>query len=270
MSVKIKKRTTYSIEHNEREFELSYEPGNGQEPTIQDLPNGKTVIGYLCDESDPPDPRENDNFGVMVCWHRRYTLGDKHTHENPKAMWRSLLGEEEYEKLDQESDTELAAWPAAHPEFSASGPEFAKKCEELILAMGAKVRELVAAKGYTVVPLFLLDHSGITMSTSSFSHVDPGGWDSGRVGYIYAGPEEIAKMGVAPEHVTSALESEVTEYDLFLTGESYGVAVDVYDVMGEKIDEDACWGYLGHSFVQEELAERVVEYATRYALQGDS
>ena len=27
-------------------------------------------------DSDPSNPREWDNFGTMVCFHRRYALGD--------------------------------------------------------------------------------------------------------------------------------------------------------------------------------------------------
>ena len=28
-------------------------------------------------DEDPMDPRDCDNFGTLVCWHPRYTLGDK-------------------------------------------------------------------------------------------------------------------------------------------------------------------------------------------------
>lgn len=30
------------------------------------------------------NPREWDNLGKMVCWHRRYNLGDKHDYESPQ------------------------------------------------------------------------------------------------------------------------------------------------------------------------------------------
>ena len=29
-------------------------------------------------DDDPFNPREDDNFGKMVCFHRRYHLGDHH------------------------------------------------------------------------------------------------------------------------------------------------------------------------------------------------
>lgn len=44
---------------------------------------GKTIT--IHQDFDPLDPRkEYDHFGVMVCWHRRYDLGDKHDFPDPK------------------------------------------------------------------------------------------------------------------------------------------------------------------------------------------
>jgi hypothetical protein len=37
---------------------------------------GKII--FICQDHDPESPREWDNMGTMVCFHRRYTLGDKH------------------------------------------------------------------------------------------------------------------------------------------------------------------------------------------------
>jgi hypothetical protein len=34
-------------------------------------------------DEDPQDPREWDNLGTMVCWHRRYDLGDEQPSEYP-------------------------------------------------------------------------------------------------------------------------------------------------------------------------------------------
>lgn len=32
-------------------------------------------------DDDPLNPREDDNFGKMVCFHRRYHLGDHHNYD---------------------------------------------------------------------------------------------------------------------------------------------------------------------------------------------
>jgi hypothetical protein len=40
---------------------------------------------------DPMNPREWDNFGTMVCFHNKYTLGDQHDIESPKySSWSEV------------------------------------------------------------------------------------------------------------------------------------------------------------------------------------
>ena len=65
-------------------------------------------------------------------------------------------------------------------------------------------------EGMMILPLYLYDHSGITMNTTGFSCP----WDSGQVGWIYADRRRIeAEYGkVTPETVEKArqvLEGEV-------------------------------------------------------------
>lgn len=53
------------------------------------------------DES-PMDPREWDNLGVIVCWHRRYTLGDEQPRVDPKRWlheWKRGRKEKDYVML---------------------------------------------------------------------------------------------------------------------------------------------------------------------------
>lgn len=44
-------------------------------------------LKIVLDES-PENPREWDNLGTMVCWHKRYDLGDKHAFGTPEDFWR--------------------------------------------------------------------------------------------------------------------------------------------------------------------------------------
>lgn len=102
-----------------------------------------------------------------------------------------------------------------------------------------------------VLPLFLYDHSGITMRTSEFG--DP--WDSGQVGYIYALPEKIKEeYGDAPdaeEKTRKYLVGEVETYDTFLRGEVYGFMMT--DPDGE--DGDSCWGFFGLDYCRQEAKD---------------
>ena len=70
------------------------------------------------------------------------------------------------------------------------------------------------------LPLALYDHGGITMSVGT-----GGGWDSGQVGYIYAGRKEFENAGLWPkkdiERMRQNLTAEVEEYDQYLRGECW-------------------------------------------------
>ena len=99
-------------------------------------------------------------------------------------------------------------------------------------------------KGSIVLPLYLYDHSGITMSTSAFSCP----WDSGQVGYIYVTPEKIRKEYSVKrisrqlrERVTQYLKNEVEIYDHYLTGNVWGFVVE----NGPEGEHDSCFGFFG-------------------------
>ena len=92
------------------------------------------------------------------------------------------------------------------------------------------------------LPLYLYDHSGITMSTVPFSCP----WDSGQVGWIYVEKKDVLKeynwkVLTAERHaeVVRLLRSEVTIYDQHLRGEVYYYAIN--DPEGELYD--CCGGY---------------------------
>jgi hypothetical protein len=101
------------------------------------------------------------------------------------------------------------------------------------------------------LPLYLYDHSGITMRTSPFSCP----WDSGQVGWIYCdratilkeyGKRHLSKALIA--RVTEALEAEVNAYDELLTGQVYGFVVE--DSEGNHLD--SCWGFYGLDYCKSE------------------
>lgn len=101
-----------------------------------------------------------------------------------------------------------------------------------------------APKGSVVLPLFLLDHSGLRMKTGSFH--DP--WDSGRVGFIVCTPDKIRKeynckriSKKVREQVVKILEQEVKIYDDYLSGNVWGFTLD--DAEGEHVD--LCFGFYG-------------------------
>ena len=103
-----------------------------------------------------------------------------------------------------------------------------------------------------ILPLFLYDHSGITMNTTSFSC----GWDSGQVGFIYATKETIESTGVAPENVEAGLIDEVKTYDQYLTGDVWGYEVYLVETCNKGHEHEeiihSCWGFYDESDAENE------------------
>lgn len=110
-----------------------------------------------------------------------------------------------------------------------------------------RAREDVAA----MLPIYMYDHSGITLSTTPFQCQ----WDSGQVGFIFVSKKKIRKelclknlTQKVLSRVSNILKSEVEEYDLYLRGEVYGYVIEdedgnVVDSCGGCYGEDYCRRY---------------------------
>lgn len=125
---------------------------------------------------------------------------------------------------------------------------------------------LVEAGARIILPLRLYDHSGITMSVGSGAHpMDPGGWDSGQVGFIYVTAaklrEEYSVKRISKKVLTEAeevLRGEVKVYDEYLTNDCYGYVIE--DPDGE--DVESCWGFYGETDYCMTEAKEVVDCLT--------
>ena len=186
--------------------------------------DGETTFGNytitVSQDTMAESPREWDNLGTMVCWHRSYNLGDEDgakEHGSARNFFVNLSGMD----LDHDYITDEQYDRAV------------KRAHELNI----------------ILPLYLYDHSGITMNTTGFSC----GWDSGQVGHIYVSLEKIRKefgcKRVSKKQralVEKYLTGEVESYDDYLTGNVYGFNIEREDEDGEQVDVDSCWGYFGY------------------------
>ena len=120
--------------------------------------------------------------------------------------------------------------------------DMAKECVLECLPINA-LKEL-ADKKNVILPLYLYDHSGLSISCShSYPYNDR--WDAGQVGWIYAGHDKIKKEYGAVNEKTlkqakQLLISETETYDNYLRGECYGYVIEKD---GEEVD--SCWGFMG-------------------------
>lgn len=168
-------------------------------------------------DDDAESPRECDNNGIMVCWHRNYCLGDKHDHKTPQDFldWKQEQGD-----------------------------------------------DIIAC-----LPLYLYDHSGITMSTGAFSCQ----WDSGQVGWIIATRESLESGGHKVDDLDVAkveewLRGEVETYDQHIRGDRWGFILrgPIPETCplcerdyNEGEEEESCWGFYGDDPKENGMAEHL-------------
>lgn len=157
-------------------------------------------------DDDPMSPRDDDNLGTMVCFHRDYNLGDT-GHDEVDTVKAAILR--------YRDERGVIGWPLL--------------TRYLRIFYGATV----------VLPLALLDHSGITMRAGSSFAEDPGGWDTSQVGFIFDTKAGRDMTGVELSNVEHALRSEVESYATYLEGGYVGFVVR--DHRGTVIE--SCWGF---------------------------
>ena len=195
---------------------------------------GKEMLLRIVSDKSPDDPRNWDNVGTMVCFHKRYNLGDKHNWHDPQDfLLTTALGKDIYEREDERNeayntDDETYKDPEDMP------------FDELL----AIIREK-----YAILPLYLYDHSGITMKTTPFGCR----WDSGQVGYIYASKEDVLRNYDATEENwrevgEEGLKHEVSTYDDYITGSVFGY--QLHEIKNNEATDDiveSCYGFFGNN-----------------------
>ena len=200
------------------------------------------VILRDTDPENPRDPYYQENLGNMVCWHKRYNLGDKHTFDDPidfaqdlalkNTNWSELL---QYIKDGHAKDLRLVPegegyqlqfkalsfndnrwanmdgfqFPA---DFSDSAAISKRVWDEAQGEITDVLKEMYTPElidlckdKVAILPLYLYDHSGLTMSTNDFGDR----WDSGCVGFIYMDKDTAMKeLGMAGDEVRIAQAME--------------------------------------------------------------
>jgi len=168
------------------------------------LPVGSLTVNVDLDPA-PPDPRDADNLGHMVCLRRGYRLGDPHDYRaEDHTGWADL---EQHILRD-------------HP-------------------------------GAVLLPLYMMDHSGLSLSTSDamFRAFDPQRWDWGQVGFVFVSAasirSEYGRRRISRslrKRVGDLLRAEVEQYGRYLRGDAYCYSIETAD--GEVVD--SCCGLLGY------------------------
>jgi len=225
----------------------------------------KTAV--ILHDPDPYNPRDSDyqeNLGTMICWHRRYNLGDKHNFSDAQELATALChsvpdqalfahiqkgncsGLRAVESKEQPGVYTLQGSWDTHPsnkawhdlDWSFQNGKFQPTAGDIYSDRSDLLEHMTTAELFRLVtdsntaalkPLYLYDHSGLAMSTSSFSGRLPHAeWDSGCVGFIFM-EKEVAMQNLAIEKNTGSVS--------MLSPTNYRKPVSVSIAPGENVKD---------------------------------
>lgn len=174
---------------------------------------GNKRVRIEYDDDPGMDPRQWECLGTIATWHRRYNLGDEQPRESVEE-WKERITDWE------EGDAETAE----------------EKFDRL----------------FVWLPVYMYDHSGITINTRGFSCP----CDSGQVGIVYVSREKIERREMTVDQARKCLEEEIAVYDKYLRGEVYYFVAEEYD---EETDgwtqTDSCGGFYGTDWKTNGMAD---------------
>ena len=186
-------------------------------------------------EEYPENPRDDmDCLGTLYTWHRNYTLGGKEdeNHQTPPEDLQFWV----FEKFIAEHN--LRYVPLVNPQLNHFDPEFenymidydalyvdnGNDWEEPTAEQESIFRKLVDSwmlENLCILPVYMYDHSGITLSTGPFSCP----WDSGQVGFIYVTKEKCDKEQVDFAKAEDYLKGEIATLDQYVTGDIWCIDI---------------------------------------------
>lgn len=111
-------------------------------------------------------------------------------------------------------------------------------------------------KEYVALPVYLYDHSGITVSTAPFSCP----WDSCFLGIIAVSLDKVRKehgwkhiTAKRREQIEKYLQGEIETLDSYYAGEVFGYRITPED--DNDLELASCWGFYGTKCLKEVEAE---------------
>lgn len=284
--------------------------------------DGRKFCLHIQNDEHAGNPREEwDNLCLMACFHPRYRLGDAIETSDPEDFWRDLVRKlvpesevwaaaesgtlhgiriamnEENEDLHNVYETDDIGYGSGknqRTEYLAYEGVSADTAVYYILDDLTELHCMTLLEPYCEwMPLWLYDHSGITISCGARTGQYADRWDSGCVGWIIAMKDKImaetteilygedgepirveykheggpSTYGVMSRPLTDetwrkraieVMEGEVEVYDQYLRGEVYGYTL--YEQQEDEwVEQESCWGFYGDDLLENGIADDVGE-----------
>ena len=234
-------------------MKLNFEYASGAGEHVAQVGDGLLYRVLAVPDSDAESPRDFDcNACVMVMNHGRYRLGDG---EHGESQARDAVRSSRFYR-DTWEDSESG-------QFTFKGET--RDCFDFSNNPDVWAAMLLCDDIVTQ-PIYLYEHSGITISTGRFSCP----WDSGQVGFAFVAKQQLRDAQSATRWTPAlrkwardAIELEVQIYDSYLRGDVYGYVLEVAECY-EDCEPDlwehvsSCFGYYG-DFEESGLAQDVMK-----------
>lgn len=255
--------------------------------TVKFTYKGEHYCVHVHDDEYPENPRSWDTpISTMACFHRRYRLGDDIGTSDPEEFWRDLVSEHmmavdlvdavrndevdgiriEPIKDDPEHVNLMTRWSLRGDErweCDAIDNDPYDLSSAILSNLTIYNCQQLLEPYLEWLPLWLYDHSGITMSCGARTYPYNDAWDSGCVGWIIMTKETALKERIGccdesnwREKAIADMEAEVALYDQYLTGEVYGFTL-YREEDGEWAERDSCWGFYGDDVMENGIADNV-------------
>lgn len=248
-------------------------------------------LHILADDGEECNPRDYDHDSIMACFYGRYRLGDAIDSNTSEEFWNNLVWKYcddkevfdalvnrklfdtcaiQYHDLDDDNDywaictnnSESDDWIPNEEEYSWKSLFY----DDLVQYSRGEfsIRDCMKLLEKKVVwlPLWIYEHSGITMSCGERTYPYNDMFDSSCAGWIVTVLSDFNEQNKAIAEQNMKLE--VKEYDNYLTGEVYwytlyeqdGFVEDDVEESAEPnwVEIDSCGGFFGDDPIQNGMA----------------
>lgn len=265
----------------------------------------KDYILHAMIDEDPESPRNTNKFCEMACFHPTYLLGDQLSDKTPEQWWqnkvREILSDEEI-FLAVYNGT-LPGIRLARSQSGASGdyydiyetyyistvlgdsvPKEYLEYQEVFqpsiveyLVDDFTIRHcMTLLKDKAVwLPLWLYDHSGLSISCGKRTYPYNDVWDSSAIGWIFcAAPESFSEGDTFDdwkERTVINMHDEIEIYNEYLMGQVYYYELlrldhDKEDAEYETID--SCGSFYGSDILSNGILDYCCEYGLMEAIEN--
>lgn len=246
--------------------------------TLKWIHDGIRYCLHIQQDEEPMNPRKDfDNLTIMACFHKRYILGDLKSGTKEEVFWLNMVqayvpDSDVYDAVINKKLGHFWAEKEDENRFSiyedSMGLLVSKICKEDFKYWLLDELEIIDCmallKPYAAwMPLWLYDHSGLSISCGERVYPYNDEWDSSCVGWIVALKENVINLPDVNENnwkeaACKIMKNDVLVYDEYLTRDVYGFTLLSRKDENDTWEEiDSCWGFYGSDILSNGISDNV-------------